>query len=398
MNHKTIKDVAQAAGVSYSTVSRALNRRPGVNEETRRRVLQAAEALGYRPHGPARSLINRKTQIIGLLIPDITNPFFPELARAIEEQAQDCGYSLMLCNTGWNSRKELDFLTLLTERRVDGLIIAPSGYPPDELDAHVVDSGLPVVYVSHAPPMTVQPYVVIDDVWGGMLATEHLIAQGIRTIGFIGSSDESISVQKRLSGFHKACARHGIPEEQRTVILESFRHLSSADVLKRLVAERSCPQALFIENDVLALDIVEEARAMGLRIPKDLAVVGFDDIPVARMRHLSLSTVAQPKREMGHIAFDLLRDEIERIHAAPRKTRSPSGKPTRGVKEGTQSAMSASGGSDKASDKAVNDAETIAPEQSESAGSWPDDARPRQIVLQPTLVPRRTSVRLCNET
>ncbi len=220
MTAKTIKDIAKAANVSYSTVSRAVNNRPGVREATRLRVMEAAEALDYRPNGPARSLVNRKTHTIGLIIPDITNPFFPELASAIEERAQASDYSLMLCNTGWDEHKERSFITLLTERRVDGLLIAPSAHTAEELDRELLRLSLPVVYVSHAPAGTTRPYVVMDDVLGGMMAAEHLLQQGVGSIGFIGATDESVSIAGRLAGFRRACERYACSPDQQVVVLE----------------------------------------------------------------------------------------------------------------------------------------------------------------------------------
>ena len=306
MSVKTIKDIAKAANVSYSTVSRAVNNRPGVREETRRRVLDLAEALEYRPNGPARSLVSRKTYTIGLIIPDITNPFFPELARAIEERAQDSGYSLVLCNTGWDEGKERRFIEMMAERRVDGILIAPSAHAAEQLDRELERINLPMVYVGHAPAGTRRRYVVMDDTSGGRIATEHLLDQGVRTIGFIGATDESVSIQARLSGFREACRSRGFPEERQVVTLEEFRGSSGYDVVERLLDWEKCPEALFCENDVLALGVLDAARTRGIRVPEELLVIGFDDIPFARLQAFGLSTIAQPKREMGRLAVEIL--------------------------------------------------------------------------------------------
>ncbi len=374
MNAKTIKDVAKAANVSYSTVSRAVNNRPGVKEATRRRVLEIAAALEYRPHGPARSLVNRKTHTIGLIIPDITNPFFPELAREIEERAQASEYSLMLCNTGWDEAKERSFIALLTERRVDGIIIAPSAHSAEQLDRVLARINLPVVYVSHAPRGTRRPYVVMDDELGGSLAAEHLLAQGVRSIGFIGATDESVSIEGRLTGFRQACNRRRFPAECRVVVLEKLRGISGYEVVQRLLDEGRCPEALFCENDILALGVIEGARERGMRVPDDLLVIGFDDIPFARFQSFSLSTVAQPKREMGRLAFDLLLAEME----PPTEADGP--EPARN-------------GSDQPAAAAPAGRAQGAREGARSAAARHPHAE-HQIVLKPQLVTRRTSVKI----
>lgn len=305
----TIKDIAKAADVSYATVSRALNAKYGVNEGTRERIVKLAEELGYTPNAIARGLVSRQTHTIGLILPDITNPFYPEVAGGIEDAAADRGWGVLLCNTNWDPEREERYLRLLTERRVDGIIISPvSGDSRGTREA--IDSlPVPVVYVAKAPKRSPRSCVTIDDVRGGYLATRHLIDEGYREIGFIGADTES-SVDERLTGFRKAHAEAGIPVREQWIWLEDFRSETGYRTVRRTIESGGYPRAIFAENDLLAVGAIQGIREQGLRVPEDIAVVGFDDIPVASLQDVQLTTVAQPKREMGRIAAGLLFDAM----------------------------------------------------------------------------------------
>jgi LacI family transcriptional regulator len=309
----TIKHIADRVGVSYATVSRALNGKYGVKADTRARVLAVADELNYRPNAIARGLVKNQTHTLGLVIPDITNPFFPEVARGIEDGAQEAGYSLFLCNTNWEEAREVSYLRLLVEKRVDGIVIAPITDKDAELE-QALGPGLPLVYVSRTPRNTRRGFVVIDNARGGFLATEHLIRQGYASIGFIGALEGSLTVDERLEGYKLALAQYGLPLEERYLLFGDFKRETGYNLIRRLIESGEAPRAVFAENDLLALGVIQGARELGLAVPQDLAVIGFDDIPFASFPEVQLSTIAQPKYEMGKTAVRML---IAAIAAGP---------------------------------------------------------------------------------
>ncbi len=314
----TIKDIAKQANVSYATVSRALNNKRGVRESTRSRVLDLAVELAYTPNAIARGLVKKQTHTLGLIIPDITNPFYPEVARGIEDGAAEQGFSLFLCNTNWESRREKQYLKLLAEKRVDGIILAPVDSQA-QAESRGFSGKIPLVYVSNAPRSTEHSFVVIDNVLGGFLATEHLIELGYRTIGFVGSSDDSLAIEKRMLGYRQAMGKHDLPVQEKYIQIGDFNQETGYRIVRRLIAEGSYPRAIFAENDLLALGIIRGIKASGLSVPRDIAVVGFDDIPLASFPEVQLTTILQPKYEMGLKAVKILLEQIktpDRAHKA----------------------------------------------------------------------------------
>ena len=308
----TIKDIAKQARVSFATVSRALNDKYGVRAETKERIREIAKQLNYSPNGIARGLVKRHTHTIGLILPDITNPFFPEVARGIEEGAQEGGYSVFLCNTNWERERENQYIELLAEKRVDGLIVAPISNIVDPAQEQLFGS-IPVVYVSNAPQNTERSFVVIDNIRGGFLATKHLIEAGYERIGFIGAKEGSLTIDERLEGYRLAHERYGLPIEERYIRLGRFTRDAGAAGIRALIQEGDYPRAVFAENDVLAFGVVEGVRSLGLSVPDDVAVVGFDDIPFAAYLEVQLTTVCQPKHEMGKMAAKILLEEIAAV-------------------------------------------------------------------------------------
>lgn len=305
----TIKDIAREARVSYATVSRAINNKYGVKPTTQAKILDIAKQLNYSPNGIARGLVKQETKTLGLIIPDITNPFFPEVARGIEDGAKERGYSVFLCNTNWENDRETQYIELLLEKRVDGLVIAPISNVIDPVHERLYGS-IPVVYVSNAPQNTDRSFVVIDNVRGGYLATEHLIQAGYDRIGFIGATEGSLSIDERLEGYKRALGERGLPIEERYIHLSHFRQEAGAAIMRTMIEQGDYPRAVFAENDLLALGVIEGVRSKGLSVPGDVAVVGFDDIPFAGFQEVQLTTVCQPKYEMGKTAVEILIDEI----------------------------------------------------------------------------------------
>jgi LacI family transcriptional regulator len=254
-------------------------------------------------------LVKKQTHTLGLIIPDITNPFYPEVARGIEDGAADQGFSIFLCNTNWEREREVDYLRLLAEKRVDGIILAPID---NELEAveHRLAGKIPVVYVSNAPHGTRYSFVVIDNVLGGFLATEHLIQAGHRRVGFVGSTEDSLTIEERLKGYRRALKKHGLSIEKKYIQLGEFKQESGYRIIRRMIADGDYPRAVFAENDLLALGILQGVKASGLSVPDDLAVVGFDDIPFASFPEVQLTTINQPTYEMGRKAVEILLEQI----------------------------------------------------------------------------------------
>ncbi len=306
----TIKDIAKEAGISYSAVSRALNGLKGVSDETRDRVKKIAEEMEYFPNAVARGLVQQETGTLGLIIPDITNPFYPELARSIEEKASKAGYSTFLCNTNYDLEKEESYLMKLIEKRVDGIILAPVSSRTNMLEEKK-KLPVPCVYLGNAPDNTKYSYVITDNIRGGYLAARTLIEKGYRNIGFIGGTDGGSSVDERFMGFRDAMERYNIPLNEKYIRLENWRRKTGYEIMEQMINSNDFPEAVAAGNDFLALGIIQKIREKGLRVPEDIAVIGFDDIPNAAWPEIELSTIRQPKIQMGESAVELLLEQIK---------------------------------------------------------------------------------------
>jgi LacI family transcriptional regulator len=306
----TIKDIASKAGVSYATVSRALNAKYGVKPSTRERILKVARRMGYRPNVIARGLVTRRSMTIGLIVPDITNPFFPEVAGGVEDAAREAGYGVLLCNSSWQKASERQYVALLAGRRVDGIIIAPISSGAEEPVDERVSATLPVVYVSNVPHPTRQSCVVIDNARGGLLATRHLLEAGRAPVAFIGSAEGSGG--ERFEGYRKALDDRGVAYDERLVRFGDMKQVSGYRLFRQVIEEGGRPRGVFAENDLMALGCMQAARELSLRVPEDVAIVGFDDIPFASFPEVQLTTIRQPTYDMGRMAVEILVDHIAR--------------------------------------------------------------------------------------
>lgn len=308
----TIKDVAREAGVSYATVSRALNDHPEISEETKKRIVKIALEMGYRPNAIAQGLVKKETKTIGLIIPDITNPFFPEVAHGIEDAAVEAGYTVFLCNTNWNPEREERYFDDLIRKQVDGLIIGPCSEQISHLEK-VIDSGIKTVFISRASnhPNTVS--ILINNLLGAQQAVEYLIQQGHKRIAFIGGREDISTTQERLQGYTQALNKNDLPVDESLIKIGSFKRDSGYFITNELLKldDSNRPTAVFAANDLLALGVIQAVRESRLSIPKDVAVVGFDDIEFASLPEIQLTTVFQPKYDMGRLAFSTLIELIK---------------------------------------------------------------------------------------
>ena len=320
--HPTILDVARAAGVSKSTVSNVLREAPDVAPETRRRVLDAIERVGYTPNALARNLVRQRTTTVGIVVGDLANPFYSELAKLAERRLAKFGFATMICNTDGLPRNEQEKIELLLEHRVAGILMLQFTGRKALLEK-LRAAGVAVVIASQWEPRA--DCVDLDERAGADLAVSHLLGLGHRRVAYF-SSDlvERRSERARLSGYALSLRTAGLPYDRELVVrlrhpasLRSDDHLRTA--LDALLSIDDPPTAIFASNDLVAVDLLETAEDIGLVVPRDLSVVGFDDILVAGLARVSLTTVVQPREDLAEIAIDLLRERIDDGEGAPRR-------------------------------------------------------------------------------
>ncbi len=311
----TIRDVARLAGVSVATASRVLSKSVyPVAPEVRHRVLQAAQELDFTPNAFARGLSKRSCHLIGLVVPNIREPFFLEIGRGSEDMISRYGYMLILCNTDRELDRERRYLEELRALRAGVILVGRSGYS-DELLQELASHPAPVVTIGrHQIPCS---SVQLDNLQGAVDATSHLIGMGRRRIAFIGGPCSSSSAVDRLEGFRRAMEQHGLPVEKRLVIESDYSLEGGAQAMARLLEAGDPPEALFAANDPMAIGAMRRARDHGLRVPQDLAIVGFNDVPIAAFVDPPLTTIHLPLNRIGGIAAELLLRQLQDPTAQP---------------------------------------------------------------------------------
>ena len=312
----TIREVAERAGVSYATVSHVINNTRVVSPETRQRVLAAMAELNYRPNALARSLRQGKTNTLGLVLPDSANPFFAEISRSIEDEAFNKGYSVFLCNTELDTQRELFYVDVLSKKQVDGIIFVAAGDQADSLD-FLVREGMPVVMIDRNVPNVQVDAVLPDHQLGGFLATQHLLQLGHTRIACIAGPSSITPSAERITGYRNALEQAGIPYDENLVIRGDYHAQSGMEITNSLLKMNPRPTAIFALNDLMALGALRAAAEAGCNVPRDLAVVGYDDLELSQYTNPPLTTIAQPKREIGRQAVNLL---VNRISQKERPT------------------------------------------------------------------------------
>ncbi len=305
----TIKDVARTAGVSLGTASQALRGSASVREATRRRVLAAAARLRYRPSALARGLVTHRTHTIGLLISDIGNPFFIRAVRAVEDVANENGYNIILCNTDEDPRKEMQYLGVLVEKRVDGIILATTA-ESRQVVRDVRRERIPLVLFDRAWPGIAADTVTVDGMLGGRLATEHLLGLGHRRIAIIHGPSKRSTGSERLLGYLAALADAGIRAATELIREGDFKQDSGHRLAHELLGIAPRPTALFCTNNLMTVGALHALRELGLRIPRDLSLVGYDDMEWWTLTQPPLTTVGQPVYALGREAMRLLLERI----------------------------------------------------------------------------------------
>lgn len=306
----TIKDIAKLAGVSAPTVSRVINNSPLVSEETREKVKRIIDEFGYQRNTLARSLVTKKTSTIGVLLSDITNPFYSEIARGMEDEARKFGYTVIFGSTDNTREIQKEYINLFLEQQVDGMIFASVALQDPDVE-RLFKKDVPFVLVNRRMDTIKTDFVVLDNVKGAYLATEHLIKLGHERIGIIcGLLNYSTGID-RLRGYQEALHKYGIEEVPKLIKPGDFRERSGCVAFSKFLKMKNPPTAIFASNDFMALGVLEAASECGLKIPEDIALVGFDDINFASFKFISLTTVTQRKYEMGAKGIQLLKNKLE---------------------------------------------------------------------------------------
>ena len=299
-----LNDVARAAGVSTMTVSRALNRPHMVRPDTRERVLRIADELGYTPNEAARSLVYGRTNTIALILPDIRNPFFTNVARGVEDVAKKYGYTLILGNTDEHASEERQYVDALSARRVDGVILSTSG------DDHVrllQQRQVPVVLFDRSIPGVDADLVVADVYDAGLKLVTHLARQGYRDVAFVGGPAGISTLESRLAGCREAAEATGV---RLSVHLGRFDQASGEEIVSSLCARHAVPEAIVAANNLVAVGVLVALRRCGLRVPLDVGLACFGELELASLIDPFLTVIRDPEYETGRLAMQMLHERI----------------------------------------------------------------------------------------
>lgn len=312
----TIYDIAKEANVSVATVSRVLNDTAPVKASTRETINKIIEKYQFQPNALARSLLKKETGTIAMILPDITNPFFPEVFWGAENVARVKGYSFFLCNTAGNYSRESEFLSILREKRVDGIIflggrINLANCPPElaqeviELSRHV-----PIVLVNGNLPKSGLHRIYTDEAAGAALATQHLIDLGHKDIGFIGGMDDTATTQVKIKAVKKKLKDNGLELRKEWMKPGEFSVPGGRELMNQLLDQEHRPTAVLCVNDFTAIGAIKAATQHGLSVPGDISIVGFDDTPLSTAVIPELTTVSQNTHELGELAVETLHQII----------------------------------------------------------------------------------------
>ncbi|KAB8310249.1 MULTISPECIES: DNA-binding transcriptional regulator CytR [Rahnella] len=316
MDHKkelpaaTMKDVAEQAGVSTATVSRALMNPEKVSASTRQKVDQAVMAVGYSPHALSRNLKRNESRTILVIVPDICDPFFADLIKGIERTAAESGYLVLIGDCAQQNQQEKTFINLIITKQIDGMLLLGSDLPFDASKEEQRNLP-PMVMANEFAPELELPTVHIDNLTAAFEAVHYLLNLGHQRIACIEGPKHMPLCQYRSQGYVQALRRNGISVENALTAQGDFTYESGARAVSELMALPSPPTAIFCHNDIMAIGAMFQAKKMGLRIPQDLSVVGFDDIKASQFTDPPLTTVAQPRFQLGRQAMLLLLEQLQ---------------------------------------------------------------------------------------
>ncbi|MDM0054373.1 LacI family DNA-binding transcriptional regulator [Variovorax fucosicus] len=315
----TIKDVALRAGVSVTTVSHVVNDTRHVSAQGRERVELAIRELGYVPSAVARSLKSNTTSTLGMLIPNSSNPYFAEIVRVVEDRCFGAGYTLILCNTDDEPRRQSVYLQVLAERRIDGLIVVSTGND-DSLVTQLHGLKVPTVLVDREIADPSCDLVETAHMQGGLLAVRHLLSLGHRRIACIGGPAGVTPSEQRIEGWRMALAESGAtPNADALLWRGGFTSQGGYEAMHAILRTEEAPSAVFVCNDLMAIGALRAAHETGVHVPDELSIVGFDDIELSAYTSPPLTTVAQPKERIGALAVDMLLERVSKRRHEPRK-------------------------------------------------------------------------------
>lgn len=309
----TIADIAKMANVSKATVSRVINKKPeGVGRETRNRILKIVEESNFQPSMIARGLVTKKTKTLGLIIPDITNPFFPQLVRGAEDYSNKCGYSLFLCNSDKSIKKEQLYIKAFIEKSVDGVILTSNISKQNTHHELLKHNDIPIVLLDRYVEGTeYDAGVFLDNIKGAFTATDYFLRNGHKDIAFISGPRLVHTSINRLKGYKLAHEKNGIEIRDYLIREGDYRLDCGFEATEKLLDEGRKFTAVFAANDMMAIGAVKALKSRNVRIPEEVEVIGFDGIEISQILEPSLSTVAQPVYEMGTLGAKLLIRLIE---------------------------------------------------------------------------------------
>lgn len=307
----TMRDVAARANVSVATVSHVINGTRFVDPQTVDRVRMAIDALGYRPNSLARGLRRNETSTIGMLLPDNSNPFFGEIARAIEDVGFAEGYNVILCNSDGSGAKEAAYVDTLLSKQIDGIILISSGNSFAPLHS-ILNAGVPCVVIDRQLGDLAVDQVLIDNERGGYLAGQHLVQLGHRRIGYIAGPGQLSLSAHRLTGFRRALSEAGLSLPDEAVVPGDFLYKGGADGMSELLRRDLGLTAVFAANDRMAVGAISVLHRAGKDIPREMSIIGYDNIPLASATWPALTTIAQPMTEMGQVGISLLLERVKR--------------------------------------------------------------------------------------
>ena len=309
--------VAEKAGVSVNTASRAINNKPDINLETKKRILQIAKELGYIRNAAAVALRTKKTGTIGVVIADNRNPFYAEVLNGMEEAAREKNYHIILANTQRDYKKEEEAINLLLAKRVDGLLITPVQDKDDDIK-NLIDANIPFVIVGRDFENIEVDAVYNDEVKGGFLATEYLINKGHKRIALIDGFLYKSPARGRLEGYKKALKKYGVPTDDALVSVGDIDVKDGYERTRQLFEKGLDFTAIFAYNDIMAFGAMQTIKEKGLRIPEDIGLVGYDDIPFSSLMNPALTTIKLNKQELGIESVKLL---LYRINGSRKKVK-----------------------------------------------------------------------------
>jgi len=304
-----IKTVAEKAGVSTATVSRVLRDYPGVREITRKKALKAIADLDYEVNAVARSLRQKKTHTISIIVGNVLSQFYSTIAKSVEDVAQQKGYNMMLCNGDDDPQKELRYLKVLKSNRVDGIILTPTGKNAEYINA-LIKSDIKIVLLDRLVDGVECDAVLIDNEKGAYRAVKHLTEQGYKKIAIITGYLDRTTGKERLSGYLRALSEAGIPRDDSFIKTGNFKKRSGIELTKELLRSSKKPEALFVSNTEMTLGAMIAIKEMGLNAPEDIGIVGFDDFEWISLMETPLTAVSQPVYSLGLNAAEMLLKKI----------------------------------------------------------------------------------------